>query len=105
MENAGEILIDRDENLIFLEKDYKHETAILDYVKSNEQDIIKWEIDKNGISEEQYNAVKQALNNKFSIIYGGAGTGKSTIIKTMVESIIKTSGTENKLILCAPTGK
>lgn len=105
MANAGEVLIDRDENLILLEKDYQHETAILDYVKSNEPDIIKWEIDKNGISEEQYNAVKQALHNKFSIIYGGAGTGKSTIIKTMVESIIKTSGTENKLILCAPTGK
>ena len=105
MANAGEVLIDRDENLILLEKDYLHETAILDYVKSNEQDIIKWKIDKNDISEEQYNAIKQALNNKFSIIYGGAGTGKSTIIKTMVESIIKTSGTENKLILCAPTGK
>ena len=59
----------------------------------------------NEKEEEQYNAVKQALNNKFSIIYGGAGTGKSTIIKTMVESIIKTSGTENNLILCAPTGK
>ena len=58
MANAGEVLIDRDENLILLEKDYQHETAILDYVKSNEQDIIKWEIDKNGISEEQYNAVK-----------------------------------------------
>ena len=54
------------------------------------------------LSDEQKNAIKMAMNNKICIITGGPGTGKTTIIKT----IIKLLEIEKKEIaLCAPTGR
>jgi len=57
---------------------------------------------KIDLSEEQIKAIKMVFNNKISIITGGPGTGKTTIIKT----IIKLMQIEKLSIsLCAPTGR
>lgn len=48
----------------------------------------------------QKDAISMAVNNNISVITGGPGTGKSTIIY----AIMKAYG-ENNVILCAPTGK
>lgn len=52
------------------------------------------------LTEEQKNAVMNALNQKISIISGGPGTGKSTIIKTIVELF---DGSD--IALCSLSGK
>lgn len=50
----------------------------------------------------QVNAIFMAINNKVSIITGGPGVGKTTIVK----GIIKVASLMNKkIILCAPTGR
>lgn len=54
------------------------------------------------LSEEQKKAVKLAFDNKLSIITGGPGTGKTTIIK-MIIKLLKYEGLE--FALCAPTGR
>ncbi len=51
------------------------------------------------LSDEQKNAVEKALNNRVSIITGGAGTGKSTIIDVIL------SGWTGNVVLMAPTGR
>ena len=54
------------------------------------------------MSEEQISAINTALNSSISIITGGPGTGKTTIIKCIID-IIEDIGKE--YVLCAPTGR
>lgn len=54
------------------------------------------------LSEKQVEAVKMVNDNNVSIITGGPGTGKTTIIKTIID-IYKARG--KKVVLCAPTGR
>lgn len=52
--------------------------------------------------EEQKNAIKNAINNGVSVITGGPGTGKTTIIKCIIE-ILRQNG--QRFMLLAPTGR
>ena len=54
------------------------------------------------LSEKQKEAVELINENNVTIITGGPGTGKTTIIKTIIE-IYKEK--KYKIILCAPTGR
>lgn len=49
-------------------------------------------------------AVKTALENRRVIITGGAGTGKTTVIRNII-SELKAADSEEVICLCAPTGK
>ena len=62
----------------------------------------------NGITydESQKEAIYKALNNNFTIITGGPGTGKTTIIKCIVKLLIEINGLkQDRLALLAPTGR
>lgn len=54
------------------------------------------------LSEKQLEAVKTINDNNVCIITGGPGTGKTTIIKTVID-LYKDKG--KKVALCAPTGR
>ena len=54
------------------------------------------------LSEKQKEAVKAINENNVTIITGGPGTGKTTIIKSIIE-IYKQK--KYKIVLCAPTGR
>lgn len=61
-------------------------------------------------NDEQKKAIKQSLTKNFSIITGGPGTGKTTIIKGICEAykMIKGYSLErllNSMVLLAPTGR
>lgn len=100
---------------VFLEPLYKAEQNIaqklvalrdfnnVKYIKNFENEIRKYE-DKLAIelSEKQFDAIKQVNENNVCIITGGPGTGKTTIIKFMIE-IYKAH--KKKVVLCAPTGR
>ena len=109
---SKQIYIEND--YVFLKEYYEAEDTIarklvsmsLDKVKKciNLDKKIKEQEEKIGIklSEEQKNAIKNVFESKVSIITGGPGTGKTTIIKMLV-NLFKY---ENKsLALCAPTGR
>ncbi|MBR3250051.1 MAG: ATP-dependent RecD-like DNA helicase [Clostridia bacterium] len=54
------------------------------------------------LSSKQKEAIMTINENNVTIITGGPGTGKTTIIKSILE-IYKLRG--NKVVLCAPTGR
>lgn len=114
---AEEIVIEKrgEEDWVYLYPFYKAEKNISDrlallkncenvkYIKKFEQEIRKQE--KNigiELSEKQFEAIKQVNENNISIITGGPGTGKTTIIKCLIE-IFKSH--KKKILLCAPTGR
>ena len=54
------------------------------------------------LSEKQKEAIEAVNNNNVCIITGGPGTGKTTIIKSIIELYRKH---KKKAVLCAPTGR
>ena len=54
------------------------------------------------LSEKQFEAIKQINEHNICIITGGPGTGKTTIIKCVLE-VYKHH--KKKVVLCAPTGR
>ena len=56
--------------------------------------------------ESQRNAITKALNNNLTIITGGPGTGKTTIIRCIVKLLLEIINLKpEKLALLAPTGR
>lgn len=54
------------------------------------------------LSEKQKETIKVVNDNNVCVITGGPGTGKTTIIKTVIELYEKQG---KKVVLCAPTGR
>lgn len=113
-ENAGHIVIDGE--CIYWSKIYMSEEEsaqiIVDMcnkhpVRTISPNEIEWAIkkveDEEGyeLEEEQKQSVSTCLRNRFSIITGGPGRGKTTIIKAILEAW----GDDDSVVLCAPTGR
>lgn len=70
------------------------------YYKNVFKDI--YELSNITLAEKQKDAIKKALSNNITIITGGPGTGKTTIINSII-SVMEKKG--YKVILTAPTGR
>lgn len=114
------IIIENDE--IYLKKLYDAELNIAnrlmrltntkprDYKKLDESLKLLEEIYGIVYNKKQKEAIKNALINNVTIITGGPGTGKTTIIKAIVElyqklNHMKIDELEKNLVLLAPTGR
>lgn len=64
---------------------------------------VPWVEEKTGLSlsESQREAVGGAVNGKVTVITGGPGVGKTTVVDSILQ-IIRAKGV--KVLLCAPTG-
>ncbi len=72
-------------------------------IKNIQTILKKIELNSNiELSEKQKEAIELVNENNVTIITGGPGTGKTTIIKSIID-IYEQKG--NKVVLCAPTGR
>ncbi len=54
------------------------------------------------LADKQREAVEQSLQSGFSVITGGPGTGKTTVVRTII-ALAEQEGLD--ILLCAPTGR
>jgi exodeoxyribonuclease V alpha subunit len=104
-----------EKDIIFLPIYYEYETEIAEIlgsfiIKKNNFDIanlseaISWVQKKLNISlsASQITALTNSLINNLTIITGGPGTGKTTLVKSII-TILKAK--KKKILLASPTGK
>lgn len=108
----------KNNELYYLQKNWKIETKILkefyrlvkDKPKDN-IDVIKFKnfIEELHTSKSIKDDQKQALNliffNSVSIIYGGPGTGKTTLCSYLIKSLEASVKDTFKVVITAPTGR
>ena len=82
---------------------YLNTASNIKYIKDIDKQIEKAEaLDNIVLSDKQKEAIKDVNENNVMIITGGPGTGKTTIIKSIIEIY---EGKGNKVVLAAPTGR
>ena len=69
-----------------------------------EKMIADFEEENFSLAEKQKEAIEQFFGNRFSIITGGPGTGKSTVLKAILE-VQQRINPKTDIFLLAPTGK
>lgn len=115
---TNEIVIEKQEDgteFVYLYPFYKAEANIAEKIislnnaenikeiKNLKKEIKQIEKEENiDLSDKQKEALKVINENNVCIITGGPGTGKTTIIKSIID-LYETHG--KKVILCAPTGR
>lgn len=104
---------EEEEDIIMLGRYYNYEKVLADsLILLNSDAVIKFNVEEDitlyenenkiHLHDNQKDAVRMAINNGVSIITGGPGTGKTTIIKCILK-ILKNMHRRVKLM--APTGR
>lgn len=101
--DSGKFIAFPASGMISSDKDFRAESAILLFVR---QSVAMAHVKARqpaersfDLDEKQMGAVQFALDNSFSIINGGAGCGKTTLIKAICDSL------KGEVELCAFAGK
>lgn len=117
IKESEEIVIDEsyEEMPVYLKSLYVAETKISEKIKKIssiqgelcflKNEIVFEEIQRKlglKFTDAQQRAIKASVENKITIITGGPGTGKTTVIKGILEAYASMG---KKAILCAPTGR
>ena len=101
------------DNMLFLASYYHYEKNIAymlknlsngDWQNIDSDKAIAWVQEKNDIvlAPGQKHAISKALNNKVMVITGGPGTGKTTLVYSLLDIL---SAKKIPIKLCAPTGR
>jgi exodeoxyribonuclease V alpha subunit len=115
MAHDGHLKIEPDQGLIFLSGVYHAERGLAERLKEIAaapvalpsvimDKALEWANQQSKIvmSDAQEEAVKLGITSKLTVITGGPGVGKTTIIRNIVKIL---SYKKTRIALCAPTGR
>ena len=110
---AGDVIVEED--WVYLTWLYRCESAVASKIKNLNSQMISlpamdldkgltWVQQKTGIAlaSAQEQAIRKALTSKITVITGGPGVGKTTIVNSIVKIL---RAKEGKVLLAAPTGR
>ena len=100
-----------EENRLYLQRYWSYENRLMRQIKTLAQqqhsvehlDSLLAALDLN--DEQQYKAAQLAVQQHFSIITGGPGTGKTTTVVKILAALQQSSKQPLQIALAAPTGK
>lgn len=113
MENKVVVDAREDTEYVYRKSMYEAEKNIARYISSRSKekhkkknydsqiDIVS-EMENINLSTTQRQAINTCLNSNVSVITGGPGTGKTTIIKCIIDILERE---KKSFVLCAPTGR
>ena len=113
MKEKGLVVVDKDEankNILYSPRLYNMECEVAEYLnRSDVSNVLKEEItdafisnhSRYALTEDQILAIKRGLTSGVSILTGLPGTGKTTILNTLVKILISQG---EQVLLVAPTG-
>lgn len=116
LNKEGKVLIENDyvmlRNYYECERNISISIKLLNKIKTDIKEnklekLLKEYEQKNKITfnNEQKEAIISSLKHNFYCITGGPGTGKTTIIKAIVDIYKKENNDKDKIVLLAPTGR
>ena len=96
-------------NHLYLYREYRDEVSAAESIAARlKVTLPEYTLEEGDFPEyfniEQKNAVQNSLNSNFSIISGGPGTGKTTVIAALVALEVKRNK-DISIAIAAPTGK
>ena len=103
----------RQEHLLYLDRYWREEQQIADDLRTmvprRTEDAVDTEADIARLFpagyEEQREAARTALPQRFTVLTGGPGTGKTTTVARLLALFAGQSGSRLRIGLAAPTGK
>ncbi|MDX1958960.1 MAG: AAA family ATPase [Leptospiraceae bacterium] len=100
------VILDNDN--VYLKKTHFIENNLIEKVKNlldkKISNLNKLDYDKK-FSTEQIEVIKNCLNHSICFLTGGPGTGKTTILKSVLSSCLLNGIHEEDILVLAPTGK
>ncbi len=113
---AKPLILDEEHRRLYLYRYWQYEQTLITGFRSLAKANVA-EVDQNKLKQDlkslfptsdedifPFQAAQTALNNQFSVITGGPGTGKTTtVIKIM--ALILEQASNTRIVLAAPTGK
>lgn len=109
---CAELIIESNDKLIYIDSNHIYSYLTWRYECSAAENLEKLILDNSfasscntnsfeNLSPDQREALSMALKHRLSLILGGAGSGKTTLISAIVDA----ASVGNNYVLCAPTGK
>jgi exodeoxyribonuclease V alpha subunit len=97
-------------NLWYLQRNWVFETRVITQLKrllqtSPSRLPSHTQTTESNLNSEQSEAVEKALYHALSLISGGPGTGKSYLVKNLVQAFFDRIDPEGDVLIAAPTGK
>jgi len=98
-----------DKQRLYLKKNWHYESRFAQWcqqrLKIKPQRVEFKTPSGSSLDQTQCKAVSAALKFPFCVISGGPGTGKTTVISSIVNGLLDADSTKECIAVCAPTGK
>lgn len=109
-------MIRQTNNMLYAQKKYTEETSIVTHIqrlmdaeRAEAYDvdplISDYEQENFPLAEKQREAIRMVFRSNVSIITGGPGVGKTTVIRALLSTFEKVYGCSAEPVLLAPTGR